>query len=329
MQSVDFRKLEKADLSQTLVNASDFMSCFHLINEIELSSVNGFNHNVKLFSLNNNKMHFEYDALINALRNTIVNYVFNRKKVRDYKDKNQIQVGVYEAMEKLVSIDENALSKKNFGSGGELGEILLYGFLESFQKAFKLLSKVEIKTNNDLFANGFDGVHFFKKKYEDYTAYQTIFCEAKIKKDLKEAIKDAFSSLEKSYNKKATDLNLLDSLIFNEIVDDDIETIEFLKSILIPKYRSPNASIETEEAFAVFLGYSFTPPKPESGIPKNLLYNKVSKDFNDEIENITKQINAFNLTNARDFYIFILPFNDAVKDKHEIMLKIAGVKKWD
>ena len=68
---------------------------------------------------------------------------------------------------------------------GELGELLLFCFLESQLKAPKILSKLELKTTSGLYVNGADGVHFLK--LEDGN-YQLIFGESKMYVDIKKLL---------------------------------------------------------------------------------------------------------------------------------------------
>lgn len=75
---------------------------------------------------------------------------------------------------------------------GELGELLLFCFLESQLKAPKILSKLELKTTSGLYVNGADGVHFLK--LEDGN-YQLIFGESKMYVDIKKAFDNALKSL--------------------------------------------------------------------------------------------------------------------------------------
>lgn len=311
--------------SNTLNTAANALDCFRLIDEFNISTENKADHFVRIFALNYNKDHFDYEALYRLLKNNVANYVFNRKKVLEYEKKGEQVLSARDAIDKFVKISKDAIEKKNYGSGGELGEMLLYVFLEGFQKANKLLSKMELKTNNNTYAHGFDGVHFYLKKYETYSAFQLIYGESKIEDKLSDALREAFISLKTSYGNKSTDLSLLDDSILNEVVEDN-DTIEFLKSIIIPRYRPANCKMETEDAFAMFLGYTF------SGImidgtrsPKDLVDEKIKYDIRNLRRNLATKIKEMELPRASDFYIFVLPFNNAVVDKHNIMKEVLGV----
>lgn len=315
------------EIFSTTLNASaNALGCFRLVDEFNISTENKSDHIVKIFALNYNKDHFDYNGLLRLLKNNVANYVFNRKKILEYKARDEQALSARDAMDKFVSISKDAIAKKNYGSGGELGEMLLYVFLEGFQKANKLLSKMELKTSNNTYAHGFDGVHFYLKKYQGYSAFQLIYGESKIEKDLSTALREAFKSLETSYDNKSTDLSLLDDSILNNVVEDK-ETIEFLKSIIIPRYRSADCQISTEDAFAIFLGYTFGGIEIDGTTrPKDLVDKQIKEDIKNLKQNLTSKIKAMELPKSSDFYIFILPFNDAIKDKHNIMQEVLGVK---
>jgi hypothetical protein len=309
----------------TIINtADDTLGCFCKVDEFDISSKN-CNHKVNLFMLNNNKFQFDYEGLKRLIRNNLAEYVFSRKKVTDHKLKGTSTIIAFEAQKKLIKISDDAFDLKNFGAGGELGDILLFIFLEGFLKARKMLSKIEIKTNDNDFAKGFDGVHFYKKKYDKYTAYQTIFGEAKIKDGLQDALNDAFTSITLSYRNKTTDFNLLEDTLLNEIIVDNAMA-EGLKTIFIPKYRKASSPIETEEAFAIFIGYTFEPPISNGNSPKQLICEKIKNDITSIKDSIVNAIAKESFTTDSDFYIYFLPLNNAIIDKKEIMQDIAGIQ---
>lgn len=317
----DLENLINSAISSTFMGGNNLLECFRLIDVVDISQGHAIQR-LKLFALNNNQYQFDYDGLKRLIRNNITNYVLNRKAYQKSVENDELQLATLEALKKLKTIQENAIEKKDFGSGGELGEILLYIFFEAFLKAKKLLSKVEIKTNNKDYVKGFDGIHFLVKQYDTYTAYQIVYGEAKIKNDINEAIDDAFSSLSTCYSNRETDLKLLDSKFFEEIASTDENTLEVLKSLIIPSYRSANSKIETENAFGIFIGYSFSVPKNTTLTPKEEINKKVKDDIEKVKQKIINHISKFESNS--DFYVFFLPFNNATEDKSKIMLEILG-----
>ena len=95
-----------------------------------------------------------------------------------------------------------------------------------------------------------------------------------------------------------------------------------LKSIIIPSYRSANSTIETENAFGIFIGYSFSAPKNPILAPKDEINKKVKDDIENVKQKIINHIKKFE--GNSDFYVFFLPFNNAAEDKSQIMFEILG-----
>lgn len=308
-------------ISPTIRTGKSLLDCFRQIDEINISS-NSCIQQIKLFALNSDKYIFDYDGLKKLIRNNITNYVLNRKAYQQAVTDDELQRATLEASNKLIKIQKDAIERKNYGSGGELGEILLYIFFEGFLKAKKLLSKVEIKTNNKDYVKGFDGIHFLVKEYEHYKAYQLVYGEAKIIADINKAVDEAFESLSTCFINRETDLKLLDSKFLDEIATTDEETLEFLKTIIIPSYRSANSGFETENAFGIFIGYTFEAPQNPSKNPKIEIDEKVKKDIDGIRQRIITKVQQF--ASSSDFYLFFLPFNDATKDKSSIMLDVLG-----
>ena len=144
---------------------------------------------------------------------------------------------------------------------------------------------------------------------------------------MSKSIREAFKSLKTSYDNRTNDISLLDDAILNEVAIDE-ESTEYLKSIIIPKYRQANSNYENEDAFAIFAGYTFSGVElnANSDSPKIEIDKKIKQDTKNLKRNLIKKINNLMLPKSSDFYIFVLPFNDAPKDKHEIIKKVLGGK---
>lgn len=314
-------------ITSTIKSGKNLLDCFRFVDKIDLSeNPSACTQILNLYVLNNDKYSFDYEGLKKLLRNNIASYVYSRAVFKQYVNDDELQLGTMEAMKKYVPIGEDDTANKNYGSGGELGELLLYIFSEGFLKAKKLLSKMEIKANRKDYIKGFDGVYFLIKKNQNYTAYQIVYGEAKIKANLGDAIDDAFQSLSDCYANKEMDLSLLDGKFLNEVVTS-VEEVEILKRIIIPQYRDANSMIETENAFGIFVGYSFCKPMITTDPPKIAISNKVKSDIDSVKNKIIKNIKAMKANADCDFHVFFLPFNDAKEDKSAIMFDVLGGKK--
>lgn len=160
-----------------LTSYSDGFGIFNKVAEHEFD-VDNKNY-LRLFMLNTENKLFNYDELYEYLLPNIARYVFDRKRLAE-AEKNPVKQSLIliEAIEHLRKIT----SDKDRGAGGELGEVLLYLFLEQDLKAPKLFSKVELKTSNMDYVKGSDGIHYrFRTTDVGKKVLQLIIGEAKIK----------------------------------------------------------------------------------------------------------------------------------------------------
>ena len=98
-----------------------------------------------------------YDSLIISLRDAAGHYCLSRRTWDEYV-KRPMQLS-HLVREKFRELSNNT---------GELGELLLFSFLETDLKAPKLLTKMELKTNPNMYFNGADGVHYLKLENNNY-----------------------------------------------------------------------------------------------------------------------------------------------------------------
>lgn len=203
---------------------------------------------------------------------------------------------------------------------GELGEVLLYCFLESHLNAPKILSKYELKTSTNDYIKGADGVHLLKK---DDSTYQLVFGESKLYGELTKGVYDAFSSIT-TFLKNKNDTyeeELINSNLNKEIFDEN--SYEVIKNILLPKRRITN-NIDLDNSFAIFLGFNYELIENLKG---NKAREKIKKDIEDivmdSISSINFQLNKKNLK-GYDFYIYTMPINNIESTRKEIIKRLTN-----
>lgn len=281
----------------------------------ELSNLKN-NNCLRLFYLNIQNNIFDYEGLFNILQKNIGRYVYSRATIDKFIENDEMDAISLKAVDLL----RTAAKEKDNGAGGELGEILLYLFLEQKLNAPKLLSKVELKTTSNQYIFGSDAIHLLSL---DSKSFQLIFGESKIKNDLKDAVNEAFISINNVINNKSNELRLVEKCIMSESYDKD--TMEFIESIIVPTKR--NCEIESDNAFGIFLGYSFS--LDDDKLSNSEYRKRALQKMKDDIEiiknYIEKKINKLNLCNY-SFYFYILPFNNASKDRMNIIKRLKGEK---
>ena len=167
---------------QLSVPDNSFLDSFEHLTTIDLDQYN--KNTLELFMLRVNANEFDYDLLVTNLMEPIITYSVSRKIREDYSNKPHTLTK--KAISRFVESTRNT---------GELGELLLYAFLECHLGAPKILSKLELKTSTSLYVNGADGVHYLKLPNGNY---QLIFGESKTIENLSTAILKAFTSIYES-----------------------------------------------------------------------------------------------------------------------------------
>jgi hypothetical protein len=310
-------------LDKTL-NSKDFAGVFTEVEHTGDLGLHNPNH-VHIYHLNIENNAFIYDGLHKFLQNNVGRYVFSRAQL------NQFRLDGY--AESISSMATRLLRKirktTDKGAGGELGEILLYAFLEEVLGAPKLLSKVELKTSTNMYVYGSDGVHLLSSNGNDGVPfYQLVLGESKIKGDLKDAVDEAFESIRKMAENPVNEIRLVESNIFKEACTP--EQAEFIKSLILPEKRGDK---QYDKAFGVFLGYSLG--KLDTVGLSNAQYRKAVKDklvadISATIPHIIKKINEKSSDGSDlsgySFYFYTLPFNNTDSDRRTIMNELTGGK---
>lgn len=228
-----------------LTSYSEGFGIFNKVSEEEFDVVN--KNYLRMFMLNTENKLFNYDEMYDYILPNITKYVFSRKRFAEIEN-NPSKQGtiILDALNHLRPIENEA----DKGAGGELGEILLYLFLEQDLHAPKLFSKVELKTSAKDYVKGSDGIHFkFRTNREGIKILQLVIGEAKIKNELKKGIDEAFESIEKYLSENTQDRNLLDTHLMDQLVDK--EEAELIKEYIMAIPRK-----KKEIVFGIFIGYS-------------------------------------------------------------------------
>ena len=272
------------------------------------------NNCLRLFYLDISNNEFTYTGLHRLLQRNVGRYVFSRASIEQFKAEGDAEAIGLKAIELL----REANHPDDYGAGGELGEILLYLFLENKLNAPKLLSKVELKTTGNQYVFGSDGVHLFQL---DNKNFQLILGESKIKGDLNDAVDEAFKSIKKVSSNPDNELRLIEKNILSESFDE--ETTEFVKSLIVPLKR--DKTIGVDNAFGIFLGYTLDIDATQYSNSefRDAVNEKLKNDLDNIASNIEKKINKSGLT-GYSFYFYILPFNNAQEDRAAIINKLKG-----
>lgn len=307
--------MNAVQLNQTS-NSRGFDSVFsEVTNNRQLNLAN--QNCLRLFHLEIRNNQFSFDGLIRFLRKNIGRYVFSRASIENFRLEGEEEAIGLEAIELL----RKASNPKDSGAGGELGEILLYLFLEQKLNAPKLLSKVELKTTKGQYVFGSDGVHLLQLNGQPAPSFQLVLGESKIQGDLKTAVDSAFVSIAGVSQDTSNEIRLIEANLLAESFDP--VTTEFIKSLIVPSKR--NLSINVDNAFGLFLGYSLDldGTKMSNSEYRTAASQKMATDIQNIASYIEKKISDTGLS-GYSFYVYVIPFNNAAEERAAIITKLKG-----
>jgi len=271
---------------------------------------------LSVYMMNTNANQFAYDALIEKLMEPMVDFALSRVTKKTYED-SPVHL-VKRARETFRKLTANK---------GELGEVLLYCFLESHLKAPKILTKYELKTSPNMHANGSDGIHYLKLENGNY---QLIFCESKMYEAIGSAIEDAFESI-RLFKEEVTEeseykpgIVFEKSLLSNHLEKETFsqEDARFLKRLVYPTKNDEEELVVVDDAFAVFIGYEMKISDKDKEKPNHVfreeLKERINKYVSKKIDKINNAIRANGLI-GHDIYIYVVPFTDLTKSRQKIL----------
>lgn len=291
-----------SSLASTL-NGKNFYSVFTKVAEASIE-IKG-REELKIFTLNVEDNEFTYDGLRKLLNANIGRYVFSRLAMEEYKNNDDLEsVGV-----------EAAQYIREHATGNELGDMLVYAFLEEVLHAPKLMSAIELGNSGKTAS----GIHLYSIP-DAINTFQLVYGASEINGGLTTAIDNAFESVRDIKKNRITGNELVNSAAFNRSIDSTLA--DQVREIVIPTKAHHN---QIGTAYGMFIGYSID-LNPEDYTPEefsDVLFKKLEADINANASYICNKIKAFKLGN-HSFYIYILPFNDADTDSAMIIDKLVG-----
>ena len=297
------------------INDADFLDSFDHLGEHHLDIQN--KNKINLFSLKINANDFDYQNLQDNLLEPMINFSLSRAVKAEYAKKPATLSK--KAREKFIEYLRNK---------GELGELILYSFLESHLKAPKILSKLELKTSTSDYVKGADGVHFLKLKNGDY---QIIFGESKTEVGITSGISNAFKSIYEFKNEinakgaKKSGLpyekSLISDHLANETFSDDEK--QFIKKIIFPSRKE---NFDVDDAFGIFVGYEMKIEDCDKALSnsdfRDKMKDKIKTEVKGKFDHILKKITQYDLS-GHNFYIYFLPITNLNKNRKQIQKGIT------
>lgn len=267
---------------------------------------------LRLFHLLVRDGKFYHEDLEKWLYRNLSRYVFSRAMLEQFRKDDNLDAAIERAIQ---TMRENGAADEK-GVGNELGEIMIYAFLEGKLSAPKLMSRVELFTDLSQYRSVCESIHLFSDTDENGVPFnQMVFGTSNIVGEIKDAIDNAFDAIIRIKSHASREIQMVEKTALDRSFDDD--EIAFLKDTIIP---TPNAQSRYNTAYGVFLGYSIGVKAEDH--PEIEYERLVTKKMEEDIQHHAKYISDKIKNNGLDmhsFYIYILPFMDAETNKSEIM----------
>lgn len=292
-----------------------FMDLFYPeIEDLEIDDCST-NLNLHILKIENNK--FAYHELVDNLFENVITYCLSRTQLDEYR--KSLSKPLLEAVRTLKDYNQNE---------GEMGELLLYCFLECHLGAPKVFTKMELKTNSEDYVKGSDGVHILKL---DEHNYQLIFGESKLRGDFKTCISDAFKSIHLFIHRKKNNLNseikLLNTHLKAEAKTN--EDYEFLKSIIIPSGKDDKEY--KDNTFGIFAGFNLEVNEDLKNLSNSEFRSKIRAEIKGQVigkmDLIKKKVSDYQLQ-GYTFYVYACPFIN-LEDTRKRVIKSLIEKEND
>ncbi|MFR9302361.1 MAG: DUF1837 domain-containing protein [Fenollaria massiliensis] len=294
-------------------NSKDVVKIFKNIKDISISN-NPDDGNVNIFMCPINARKFDYNKISSVLVDAVIDYALSKRTIKCYKGK-------------YGTLSQQARSKlrKHIENNGELGELLLFCFLEGHLGAPKILTKLEMKTSNNMYVNGSDGVHLLKINND---RYKIIFGESKLYNNLLRALRNAFESIYQFVREVNSSGEYKSGIIFEKsLISSNIENGDFskkdkeiLESIIYPSRG--DASLNIDDAFSIFIGYEVDISKETKDCSDEQFYEVVKEKILSELKEI-EHILYDKICNKKllghSFYVYIVPFTDIDNTRKNIL----------
>ncbi len=270
MNELDEKSIEK----KLIINDALFNNVYIINQNFDILPDNKKHYGASIDYLDIKELRTEF---LNELIDSITDWVYSSEKYLEMK-KRVMSKGKSEAAanSEIISKSKNKFRKsKNpdeFLIQGQLGELLLFHFIQRFMKAIPLLRKMPITTSNRHERFGADAIHYKKEGNKDII----ILGEAKTytsEYKFNEAFNDALESILTTYYNHTEELNLY---LHEDFLDSDLDKIaeNYLNNLL---------------------------PNPEVHLVSIVIYNEKSKINFSSKEDIQNQIHEIIEKRYRNF----------------------------
>ena len=296
--------------------AQDAVNSFKLLETFKLFQNSGHTSDMHVFMPRLNGRSFDIESIQENLLELVVDFALSRKTVTKYIENEQFAKMSQEARSRFKDFITNT---------GELGELILYTFLEGHLGAPQILSKMSLKTNSQDYTKGSDGIHLLRLQQDALQVkYHLIFGESKTYKNIMSAFRNAFASIFEHQEAKKFERSLINSQIDSEFIDEEHKQI--IRDVLYPSKSKRVAKVS--DAFGIFIGFEIDDSQFKE-LSEDDYEHRVELQIKDTVRSKISTIEDYikqtrqgkdgatgNLLD-KNFYVYIMPFTelDATRKK--------------
>lgn len=267
-------------------------------------------HDLQIFCLQFEDTEFDYNGLWRYLLKNIGNYVYSRAALQRYEEPEELVTLAYDAIRHIKDI----ITAGKIPTGYELGELLLYLFLEQVLHATKFMSSVEIANSNGIYASESSGIYILADQAMPLS--EIVLGTSMIVGDLQDAVNNAFDKVESLKQRKQKERRFVETSIFAETFTKTVA--QQLTDIILPSEADKK---KPATAFGIFLGYSLGNIDSSGKTVdeyQRLVMDQLKDDIRKSAQYIEKKIDQYSL-DTYSIYIYVLPFSNAEEDQKAIM----------
>ncbi|GJL94923.1 MAG: hypothetical protein DHS20C05_13280 [Hyphococcus sp.] len=263
-----------------------------------------------------------FDEFIDVISNHLTSFCLPRSEIKAAQQ--SIQGGDHvQAALTMDTLSQRARdlfikAKKGSNRSGEGGEIVLYLLNEWQLKAPQIVSKMYLKTNNNMPVHGTDGIH---ARYDSGLDKLFLYWgESKAHKTLEGGLSDALASIKKFIDeaKEKREIEIVSSFADFDGLDDDAQEA-FLK-YLDPYEEASNERVTVYSCLLVHNAPQFDNDASEDY--EKLYIEEVNKTVEAFISSINQKVKGKALEQQR-FEFFLLPVPDVQDFRDKFQAKIG------
>lgn len=266
-----------------------------------------------------------FAEFMDAVSSMIIPFCLPRKQISEATDQMAAKPDHVTASRLMSELHEKARNlfikaKKGSHRSGEAGEIVLYILNEWILQAPQIVSKMYLKTNNNMPVHGTDGIHAkFDAELNKLIVY---WGESKCHKALNSGLKDALTSISEFVNDGHEKREI-------EIVSDHLdlgkygtEAQDAILTYLDPYSKESNERITVFSCLLVFNAPKLKSDFDDPDEVEKAFVSKINKSVESFIESIKKNTEDFSLGTKR-FEFFLVPVPSVQKFRDEFQSRIG------